>query len=57
MFDSLLAACCHRHFFPSVLVALDLVAAARYAGEPDWGRVVYWLCAAGITFAATWLMG
>ncbi|MBN2714033.1 MAG: hypothetical protein JXR97_16560 [Planctomycetes bacterium] len=44
-------------FFPTLLSVLELFAAARYGFCSDWGRVMYWTCAAGITFAATWLMG
>lgn len=47
----------HRHFLPCVLIAIDIAAAFRYGYEHDWGRVVYWLCAAGITGAATFGMG
>lgn len=43
-------------FFPTLLSILDVAAAARYGMCADWGRVMYWLCAAGITFAATWMM-
>lgn len=42
------------HLFPAILVVLDVVAAARYGVAGDWGRVGYWVCAAGITVFATW---
>lgn len=45
------------HFFPAVLILLDVLAAVRYGVAGDWGRVGYWLCAAGITACATWGMG
>jgi hypothetical protein len=44
------------HLFPAILVALDVVAAGRYAFDGSWARVGYWLCAAGITVCATWGM-
>lgn len=45
-----------HHPFAVVLVTLDIASAGWYMREPHWGRVVYWLCAAGITAAATWGM-
>lgn len=47
---------CAPKFFPTMLSILDLAAAARYGFCADWGRVMYWTCAAGITFSATWMM-
>ena len=44
----------HR-FFPTVLIVLDICAAARYAFcEGEWRRVVYWLAAAVLTATVTW---
>lgn len=44
----------HR-FFPTVLAALDLCAAARYLMiEGEWRKVVYWLAAAALTTVVTW---
>jgi len=45
------------HFWPCILIVLDLVAAARYGVAKDWGRAGYWICAAGITTCATFFMG
>lgn len=45
-----------QHPLAAVLVVIDIASAGFYAHQPHWGRVVYWLCAAGITAAATWGM-
>jgi hypothetical protein len=42
-------------FFPSLLIALDLCAACRWAFEPgEWRRCVYWAAAAILTASVTW---
>ena len=44
-------------FFPTVLIVLDVAAAAVYAwdgGLAEWRRVVYWLAAGALTFVVTW---
>lgn len=44
-----------RRFFPSILIALDCCAAARYGFVPgEWRRVVYWGAAAVLTATVTW---
>ena len=40
--------------FPSILMVLDLLAAACYATVPDWRKVIYWLAAAILTAAVTY---
>ena len=40
--------------FPTVLIVLDLCAAAGYAPCGDWRKVLYWLAAATITAMVTW---
>jgi hypothetical protein len=46
---------CDPRFFPTVLAALDVCAAVRYAFLPgEWRRVVYWLAAATLTAVVTW---
>jgi hypothetical protein len=45
-----------RHFLPCLLMAIDVLAAARYAYDRDWGRAIYWLSAAAITGSATFGM-
>lgn len=40
--------------FPTVLMALDLCAAAVYAVEHDWRHVVYWVSAAVLTASVTY---
>ena len=44
------------HPLPALLVVIDIGCVVWYAREPHYGRCVYWLCAAGITAAATWGM-
>ena len=41
-------------FFPTLLIVLDVCAAACYLPSGDWRRVVYWLAAATITTVVTW---
>ena len=38
---------------PILLIVIDVCAAAVYAKHGDWHRVGYWICAAGITYFAT----
>ncbi len=45
------------HLMPAVIVCLYAVTATRYGIAGDWGRVAYWVCAAGITVSATWFVG
>ena len=40
-------------FFPCVLVALDVAAAAVYACHGDWRRFIYWIAAAVLTATVT----
>ncbi len=42
--------------FPTLLIVLDVLAAAGYAlqGIPDWRKVIYWLAAAVLTAAVTY---
>lgn len=42
--------------FPTMMILGDVAAAVVYGCSGDRGRVMYWLCAAGITFSATYLM-
>ncbi len=41
------------YIFPTVLIVLDLVAAAVYAYHHDWRRAIYWAAAAVLTGAVT----
>ena len=44
----------HR-FFPSILICLDVCAAARYAAcAGEWRRAIYWLAAGILTATVTW---
>jgi|GEM_PF-4814282 len=45
------------HAFPVAIVCLYVATCVRYAFSGEWGRVMYWLCAAGITVSVTWLVG
>lgn len=47
----------HPHLFPVVIMGLYAVTSIRYAIAGDWGRVMYWMCAMGITFSATFMVG
>ena len=40
--------------FPTMLIVLDVCAAAVYAPTGDWRKVVYWLAAATLTTVITW---
>ena len=40
--------------FPTMLIVLDVFAAAAYAPTGDWRKVVYWLAAATLTTVITW---
>jgi hypothetical protein len=41
--------------FPTVLIMLDLGAAAAYAVKCDLKMLVYWIAAAVLTFSVTWM--
>jgi hypothetical protein len=43
--------------FPAFILVLYAATTVRYAVARDWGRVMYWACAMGITFSAAFLMG
>ena len=40
--------------FPTLLIVLDVCAAAGYVPTGDWRKVVYWLAAAVLTTVITW---
>ena len=40
-------------FFPTILIILDVCAAATYVPYGDWRRVIYWLAAATLTACVT----
>ncbi|MCL5884698.1 MAG: hypothetical protein M1377_05075 [Deltaproteobacteria bacterium] len=42
--------------FPTILIVLDVVAAAVYAmeGWSQWRMAVYWAAAAVLTYTVTW---
>lgn len=39
--------------FPSILIVLDVCAAARWGYDGDWRRAIYWLAAAVLTTTVT----
>ncbi len=39
--------------FPSILIALDLAAAAVYVWDGDWRLTLYWIAAAVLTACVT----
>lgn len=43
-------------FFPTLLIILDIFAAAGYAWHDcaDWRKIGYWLSAAVLTYCVTW---
>lgn len=43
-----------EQILPSVLIVIDVAAAALYIPIGDWRRVVYWLAAATLTYVVTW---
>ena len=40
--------------FPTILIILDIFAAAGYIPDGDWRKIIYWLAAATLTFTVTW---
>lgn len=44
------------HAMPAAIIVMYTITSVRYAFASDWGRVAYWVCAAGITASATWGM-
>lgn len=45
------------HAMPAFIVIWYALTAIRYGVARDWWRVMYWVCAAGITVSATWGVG
>ena len=43
-----------QKLFPTLLIILDVCAAAGYVPTGDWRKVVYWLAAAVLTTVITW---
>ena len=41
-------------FFPTILIVVDLCAAAGYVSAGDWRKIVYWLAAAALTYVVTY---
>ena len=41
-------------FFPTLLIILDLAAAAGYVADGDWRKIGYWVSAAVLTFCVTY---
>jgi hypothetical protein len=43
-----------QRLFPTILIVLDVCAAAVYLPSGDWRKVIYWLAAAVLTAMVTW---
>ena len=41
-------------FFPTILIALDLMAAVFYIPDGNWRKVIYWVAAGILTFVVTY---
>lgn len=46
----------HPRTFPSVLIVLDIVAAANCGAVGQWWKVIYWTAAAVLTVSVTYGM-
>jgi hypothetical protein len=55
--DSLLAALKDPRLLPVLMMVLQIGAAVRYGAAGSLGQTIYWVCAFGLTFAVTFLMG
>lgn len=44
----------NEKIFPTVLIVLDIAAAAVYATKGDPRKTIYWFCAAILTFVVTY---
>lgn len=42
-----------KQFFPTILIVLDLAAAAVYVCHGDWRKTIYWFAAAVLTITVT----
>lgn len=40
--------------FPTILIVLDVCAAAGYFQCGDWRKVIYWIAAATLTYTVTY---
>ena len=40
--------------FPTLLIILDICAAAGYVPDGDWRKILYWIAAAVLTFTVTY---
>ena len=43
-----------EQILPTLLIAIDILAALGYLPTGDWRKVVYWLAAAALTTVVTW---
>jgi len=46
-----------EYVFPTVLIALDVLAAVLYAVKCNWRMMIYWLAAATLTACVTYTGG
>lgn len=42
------------YFFPSILIALDVLSAFAYGFSRDWRQVTYWIAAATLSVCVTY---
>jgi hypothetical protein len=43
-----------QQLFPTLLIVIDVCAAAMYCYPFEWRKVAYWTAAAVLTYAVTW---
>jgi hypothetical protein len=43
-----------QKLFPTILIVLDVCAAASHVPCGDWRKVIYWLAAATLTYVVTY---
>lgn len=43
-----------EYIFPTILIALDILAALPYAAHANWRMAIYWLSAATLTACVTY---
>ena len=44
----------NEKIFPTILIVIDVLAAAVYWSKGDWRKVLYWIAAAVLSFVVTY---
>lgn len=44
----------YTYFFPSILIALDVLSAVAYCFSRDWRQATYWIAAATLSVCVTY---